>query len=109
MSDTEADNNLRVFFPTTDGIPRKVHPLRLPGHETVFAVTVHKSQGSEFDHVLFLLPDSESPVLTRELLYTAITRAKKRVEVSGVDTVFRSSILRRIRRTSGLRDALWGA
>ena len=85
----------------------RFHPLRLPAHETVFAMTVHKSQGSEFDHVLLLLPDRDSPVLTRELIYTGITRAKKDVEVWGIESIFKSAIARRIGRTSGLRYALW--
>jgi len=75
LPDPEAGNGLRVFFPDADGLPRKVHPLRLPEHETVYAMTVHKSQGSEFDNVLLLLPDRDSPVLTRELIYTGVTRA----------------------------------
>lgn len=109
MPDPQADDDLRVFFPTKDGTPRKLHPVRLPEHETVFAMTVHKSQGSEFDNVLLLLPDRESPVLTRELLYTGITRARGSVEIMGVEGVLRTGISRRIQRTSGLRDTLWGS
>jgi exodeoxyribonuclease V alpha subunit len=100
-------NDLRVSFPAADGTVRKVHPLRLPAHETVYAMTVHKSQGSEFDQVLLLLPDRDSPVLTRELIYTGITRARKAVEIWGTEPVFRTAVSRRIERTSGLRDALW--
>jgi exodeoxyribonuclease V alpha subunit len=101
-------NECRVFFPAIDGTVKKLHPFRLPEHETAYAMTVHKSQGSEFDHVLFLLPDRESPVLTRELLYTGITRAKNSVEIWGNKDVFRTAVSRYIERTSGLRDALWG-
>jgi len=71
-------------------------------------MTVHKSQGSEFDKVLLILPDRESPVLTRELIYTGITRAKKSVEIWGNENVFCAAVSRYIERTSGLRDALWG-
>jgi exodeoxyribonuclease V alpha subunit len=71
-------------------------------------MTVHKSQGSEFDQVLFLMPDRDVPVLTRELVYTAITRAKEKVEVWGKEEIFQAAVSRRISRTSGLRDALWG-
>ncbi len=70
-------------------------------------MTVHKSQGSEFNRVLLLLPDADTPVLTRELIYTGITRARERVEVWGKEEVFRAAVSRRIERTSGLRDALW--
>jgi len=79
----------------------------VPDHETVFAMTVHKSQGSEFDRVLFLMPDRDVRVLTRELVYTAITRAKEKVEVWGKGDIFQNAVSRRITRTSGLRDALW--
>jgi len=107
LPDPSVNNELRVFFPATDGTVKKFHPFRLPEHETVYAMTVHKSQGSEFDKVLLLLPDRESPVLTRELIYTSITRAKKSVEIWGNENVFRTAVSRYIERTSGLRDALW--
>jgi exodeoxyribonuclease V alpha subunit len=70
-------------------------------------MTVHKSQGSEFDRVLLLLPESDSPVLSRELIYTGITRAKTRVDLWGNEAVFLNAVSRRIDRRSGLRDALW--
>jgi exodeoxyribonuclease V alpha subunit len=106
LPDSEANNDLRAFFPAADGTLRKFHPLRLPEHETVYAMTVHKSQGSEFDKVLLVLPDKEFPVLTRELIYTGITRAKESIEIWGVENVFRAAVSRRIERMSGLRDAL---
>ncbi|MDZ7319061.1 MAG: exodeoxyribonuclease V subunit alpha, partial [candidate division KSB1 bacterium] len=81
LPDPEAHGELRVFFMAADQTLRKFHPLRLPPHETIYAMTVHKSQGSEFDQVLLLLPDRESPVITRELIYTGITRARNRVAV----------------------------
>jgi exodeoxyribonuclease V alpha subunit len=107
LPDPEANNDLRVFFPDADGTLRRLHPLRLPEHETVYAMTVHKSQGSEFDKVLFILPDKDYPVLTRELIYTGITRAKEGIEIWGTEEVFRTAVSRRIKRTSGLCDALW--
>jgi exodeoxyribonuclease V alpha subunit len=107
LPDPQAHNEPRIFFPDPDGTVRKFHPLRLPEHESVYAMTVHKSQGSEFDKVLLLLPDRESPVLSRELIYTGITRARESVEIWGTGEVFRSAISRCIERTSGLRDALW--
>jgi exodeoxyribonuclease V alpha subunit len=100
---------LRVFFPSAAGQSRSFPPSRLPSHETVYAMTVHKSQGSEFDMVLLLLPDRDSPVLTRELLYTAVTRARRKVVVWGRDDVLRTAVARHVQRSSGLRDALWGS
>ena len=97
----------RVFFPALDGGLRSVLPVKLPAHETVYAMTVHKSQGSEFDRIFIILPDRESPVLTRELLYTAISRARKRVEIWGTEKILRFMIKNPTSRTSGLRDALW--
>jgi exodeoxyribonuclease V alpha subunit len=70
-------------------------------------MTVHKSQGSEFDRVLVVTPNEPSPVLSRELIYTALTRAKRQVAFYGVPEVFAAAIERRLRRSSGLRDRLW--
>ncbi|HEX9078428.1 MAG TPA: exodeoxyribonuclease V subunit alpha, partial [Desulfuromonadaceae bacterium] len=76
---------LAAFFPDpeADGGLRRLSPLRLPPWEPALALTVHKSQGSEFDHVLLVLPDRMSEALSRELLYTAVTRARRRVEIWG--------------------------
>lgn len=98
----------RAFFPDPNGGVRSFHPSRLPPHETVFAMTVHKSQGSEFDRVALLLPKSISPVLTRELVYTALSRARQRADIHGDEAVLRAAIERRIVRASGLGKALWG-
>jgi exodeoxyribonuclease V alpha subunit len=95
----------RAFFPGPDNALRQFLPLRLPEHETAYALTVHKSQGSEFDRVLLVLPDRESPVLSRELLYTGLTRARKSVELWFEEAVFSAALARRVSRTSGLRDA----
>jgi exodeoxyribonuclease V alpha subunit len=108
LPDPLSSGELRVFFAGADREMRRIHPLRLPEHETVYAMTVHKSQGSEFDRVLLLLPDRDSPVLTRELIYTAVTRARETVEIWGKEEVFRDALSRRIERRSGLREALWG-
>ncbi len=96
----------RAFFPGPDNALRKFLPLRLPEHETAYAMTVHKSQGSEFDRVLLILPERESPVLSRELLYTGITRARTSVELWFDEKVFHAALARRVTRTSGLCDAL---
>ena len=107
LPDPGAGGELRVFFQAPDGALRALHPVRLPEHETVYAITVHKSQGSEFDRLLLILPDQDFPVLSRELVYTGITRAREGVEVWGHENVFRAAIGRRTTRVSGLRDALW--
>ncbi|HTY20454.1 MAG TPA: ATP-binding domain-containing protein, partial [Geobacteraceae bacterium] len=75
--------------------------------ETVYAMTVHKSQGSEFDRILLILPPTDSEIMTRELIYTAITRARSGVVILGEEKVFIAAVERRIERKSGLRDALW--
>ena len=107
LPDPESNTELRAFFPSTEGELRKFLPFRLPEHETAYAMTVHKSQGSEFDNALLLLPDRDTPVLTRELIYTGITRAKKTVEVWATEPVFLKGVHKRTFRASGLRDALW--
>ena len=107
--DPEAGGNLRAYFQLPDGGVRKVSPVRLPAHETVYAMTVHKSQGSEFDSVLMILPAHDSEVLTRELVYTGITRAKSGVELWGDETIFVPAVSRRVERKSGLKDALWNS
>ena len=77
----DTSGKLRVAFPSDDPLAeiktRWVSPMRLPDVETAFAITVHKSQGSEFNHVALVLPETQSPVITRELIYTGITRAKE--------------------------------
>ena len=98
---------LRVFFAGADGSLRSFAPARIPEHETAFAVTVHKSQGSEFESVALLLPERVSPVLSRELVYTAITRARKRFALWGEEDVLREAVTRRVSRASGLRALLW--
>jgi exodeoxyribonuclease V alpha subunit len=108
LSDPDADGRLRVFFEGPHKSFRRLPPFRLPAHETVFAMTVHKSQGSEFDDVLLVLADEHSPVMTRELLYTGITRAKSRVTICGTETAFQAAVGRRLQRSSGLKAALWG-
>jgi exodeoxyribonuclease V alpha subunit len=109
LPDPGVDNDLRAFFPAPGGGVRQLHPVRLPPHETAYAMTVHKSQGSEFHRVLLILPDRDSPVLTRELIYTGITRGMEHVELWGSESVLRGAVSRRIARRSGLRDALWEA
>ncbi len=106
LPDPEGGGELRAFFLTAERKRRRVFPSRLPPHETAFALTVHKSQGSEFDRVLVILPDSDTPLLTRELLYTAVTRARDEVEIWATEPVLRATISRQVTRASGLRTAL---
>lgn len=82
-------------------------PLRLPEHETAYAMTVHKSQGSEFERVLLILPRDDRAVLTRELVYTGLTRACTGVELWSDPEIFTTAVRRKIGRRSGLREALW--
>ncbi len=98
-----AGQGIRVAFPGDDrsGIVRWVLPARLRHVDTAFAMTVHKSQGSEFEHAALILPASWSPVLTRELIYTAVTRASHRftlVEPQGSQSVFERAIQTPTRR-----------
>jgi exodeoxyribonuclease V alpha subunit len=97
---------LRAWFQTPGGLRRLLLP-RLPSHETVYAMTVHKAQGSEFDEVLLVLPEEESRALTRELLYTGITRARRRLTLLGSPQRVREAAARPVVRSSGLYDALW--
>ncbi len=94
---------LRVAFPAVNGGVRWVMPSRLDSVETVFAMTVHKSQGSEFAHVLLVIPAQESPVLTRELVYTGLTRARQRLTVWAPQLgVLWNGCARRVLRSGGL-------
>jgi exodeoxyribonuclease V alpha subunit len=102
----DAGGELRVFFPGPQGKMRSYSPLRIPPHETAFAVTVHKSQGSEFDHVALLLPEAASPVLCRELLYTAVTRARKKFTLWGDPRVLEEGVKKKVQRSSGLAEKL---
>ncbi|CAM5432121.1 exodeoxyribonuclease V subunit alpha [Rhodanobacter lindaniclasticus] len=85
---------------------RFVSPSRLPDAQTAFALTVHKSQGSEFEHTALLLPPEPNPVLTRELIYTGVTRARRRFSLIGSNAVIAEAVARRTRRHSGLAERL---
>ncbi|NML32227.1 AAA family ATPase [Paraburkholderia antibiotica] len=97
-----AGGALRVYFRSGDGGVRAVSPAALPPHDTAFALTVHKSQGSEFEHAVLVLPAAFSRVLSRELVYTAITRARERVEVIGARAVLAQAVATPTQRDSGL-------
>jgi exodeoxyribonuclease V alpha subunit len=104
MPDKDQGGKHMVFFQRADGTVKKYLPTRLPHCETVFAMTIHKSQGSEFEEVLIALPDTVNPVLTKELLYTAITRAKKTLKLIADEAVFAATVKQKIQRNTGLVD-----
>jgi len=109
QADGSRQQVLRVAFPAGDGSGgiRWVLPSRLQGVETVFAMTVHKSQGSEFRHTALILPDAPTPVLTRELLYTGITRSQQQFTLLYTrDAVLDFALSTHVERTSGLSLAL---
>jgi len=105
LPDPDGDS-VKVWFEHADGGLRSYSPYRLPRCETVFAMTIHKSQGSEFDEVVVVLPDDDNRILSRELIYTAVTRAKKSVKLVAEQPVFEQALSRNIQRDSGLADLL---
>ena len=110
LADGSVVPTLRVAFLAGDGTQdiRWVMPGRLQAVETVFAMTVHKSQGSEFTHTALLLPENLSPILTRELIYTGITRARHWFSlgcVGGMNAVLPDAVKRRVLRASGLIES----
>ncbi|MPY24184.1 exodeoxyribonuclease V subunit alpha [Shewanella psychropiezotolerans] len=108
---TGAVPRLMAHFIQADGSILKVLPARLPSHDTCFAMTVHKSQGSEFSKVAMVLPlwpsQAQKQLLTKELVYTAITRAKHQFTCLGSQTVFEQASLQATKRSSGLARRLW--
>ncbi len=102
----DANGALQVVFRRTDGTLHRISPARLGAWETAFAMTIHKTQGSEFDKVLLVLPPEDSPLLTRNLLYTGVTRARRRLHIIGTPEIWAKALARRQTRTSGLGDAL---
>ncbi|HMQ26616.1 MAG TPA: ATP-binding domain-containing protein, partial [Acidimicrobiales bacterium] len=88
------------------GEPLLVRPTRLAAVDSLYAITIHKGQGSQFGHVVVRLPKASSPILTRELLYTAVTRAQHHLTVLGTEDAVRAAVARPVARASGLTDAL---
>ena len=107
LADSADDGRLKVFFRSAGEGVRAFAPARLPEHETVYAMTIHKSQGSEFGSVLMVLPPELSPIMSRELLYTGITRAMNGVEIWGSEAAFTAAVARRLVRASALQERLW--
>ena len=98
----DSNGRLLVFFPRPDGSVASYLPSRITQCEIVFAMTIHKSQGSEFDEVLIVLPEQINSVLTKELLYTAITRAKQKVKLVANKDIFTATVQQKISRVTGL-------
>jgi exodeoxyribonuclease V alpha subunit len=94
-----------ALFDGADG-PRAIALRRLPRWEPAFAMTVHKAQGSEFDQVIVLLPPPPSPILTRELVYTAVSRAREQITLVGPRDAIAAAHGARVRRATGLRERL---
>lgn len=95
---TDASNRRKAWFRNADGTLRSFSILRLPEHSPAWAITIHRSQGSEYREVMVLLPREESPLATRTLLYTAITRAKRTVNVVGDTAAIRKAASTEVRR-----------
>jgi len=106
LPEVSGTGELNVWFQKDDGLFNRLPPNRLPSHETAWAMTVHKSQGSEFKEIVVALPERDNRILSRELLYTAITRARERVVIRGSRSLIKQVVGRKVNRTSGLADQI---
>ena len=104
----DGSGTMMAWFTDEEGGLRHFAPARLPDHEPAFAMTVHKSQGSEYNNVLLVLPPVANPVCTRELVYTGLTRARERVDLWYREAVLRAAVSSPVRRASGLQERLSG-
>jgi exodeoxyribonuclease V alpha subunit len=106
----DEDGQLAAWFDGIDGMPRRFSISRLPAHETSYAISVHKSQGSEYRHVALVLPPADAnsltPLVTRELIYTAVTRAREQLTLACTIEALVEGIARRVRRDTGLAARL---
>lgn len=102
----DENKQLRIYFQMADGHIADFQPSRLPSFETVFAMTVHKSQGSEFEHTVLILPETNLAVVTRELIYTGITRAKKELTLFADLNLMATAVKHKTERFSRLVDRL---
>lgn len=102
----DGEGQLRVYFEMADASVKGFLPSRLPGHQSAWAMTVHKSQGSEFDTVSLVFPPQANPVLVRELVYTGITRAKRQLLLVARSKVMNAAVKRKTERASGLIERL---
>lgn len=101
------ENRLQAAFPMGDQEIRWLSLSRLPSFELVYAMTIHKTQGSEFNRIAIVLPEYHSPILSRELIYTGVTRAKRELEIHCTKSVWSKSLKKRVSRNSGLFDKLY--
>lgn len=109
LPDPSAGHELRVWFDSAGGGLRTFIPGQLPAHETAWALTIHKAQGSEFDEVLIVFPESDNQILCRELLYTALTRARTKVSLVVSEEILKTAVSRKTARHSGLAQRLAGS
>ncbi|MDC9592626.1 exodeoxyribonuclease V subunit alpha [Xenorhabdus sp. IM139775] len=100
------DNELKAYFQLSDGQIKGFQPSRLPHHETAYVMTVHKSQGSEFEHTALVLPTQYSPIVSRELVYTALTRAREKLTIYAHKPVLDKAVATATQRRSGLAEWL---
>lgn len=100
------DGAMVAWFASGGDGPRAFHPAALPAHDSAFAMTVHKAQGSEYDTVWLQLPRQDARTLSRELVYTALTRARHGLHLAGSEDVLRAALARHAQRVSGLADRL---
>ena len=107
VRDPDDPDRAKVAFPTADGEVRLLSMARLPTFEPVFAMSVHKSQGSQFDQTVVVLPTTDSPLLTRELVYTGVTRARSLVTLVADERVLAAALTRSVQRASGVAERLW--
>ncbi len=106
LADPERDGELSAFFAAGEGSVRSFAPALLPAHDSAYALTVHQSQGSEFDRVILVLPPEGSRMLSRELLYTACTRARQEIEIWASEQTVLQAVAQRVERASGLEVRL---
>jgi exodeoxyribonuclease V alpha subunit len=102
----EKNGEITAFLKSLDNKMISYRCSDLPSHDTAFAITIHKSQGSEFDSVMMVIPDKYSPVVTKQLLYTGVTRARKKVILIGNLDVMKAAIRLNVKRDSGLEEYL---
>lgn len=103
----QKDNGFEVLFDRSDEL--KISASRMQDYELGFANTIHKSQGSEYDHIAILLSNEVNPILSRELFYTAVTRARKSIRVIGNEELITATVKKIISRNSGIRAKIWRA
>ncbi len=108
-TDERHRRRLWVAFPGAGDTVEYLAPSRLPEHQTVFAMTIHKSQGSQFQHAMVVLPTRSTPILTRELIYTGVTRAARRMTMIGGPELLVKALAEQVTRASGLEKELWGS